>query len=135
MSYGVDGKRDLDPELLWLWYRPVATAPIPPYPGSFHMPWVWPLYKKPVGNLPLVKSGVGIHPAPISTVKYEIDLEIFPLKYWCYLMISCAVLSMSVDYMNTEYNRKAEIKIIHLVSFFKKVTDSMLLLFLNQLSL
>ena len=37
MSCGVGRRRGLDPELLWLWRRPVATAPIrtlawePPY--------------------------------------------------------------------------------------------------------
>ena len=30
MSCGVGGRRGLDPELLWLWRRPVATAPIRP---------------------------------------------------------------------------------------------------------
>jgi len=37
MSCGVGGRRGSDPVLLWLWHRPVATAPIgalawePPY--------------------------------------------------------------------------------------------------------
>ena len=36
MSCGVDCRRGSDPELLWLWHRPAATAPItlawePPY--------------------------------------------------------------------------------------------------------
>ena len=30
MSYGVGHRCDLDPELLWLWRRPVAIAPIRP---------------------------------------------------------------------------------------------------------
>ena len=30
MSCGVGGRRGLDPTLLWLWRRPVATAPIQP---------------------------------------------------------------------------------------------------------
>ena len=30
MSYGVGRRRGLDPELPWLWRRPVATAPIKP---------------------------------------------------------------------------------------------------------
>ena len=30
MSCGVDRRRGLDPALLWLWCRPVATAPIQP---------------------------------------------------------------------------------------------------------
>ena len=30
MSYGVGRRRGLDPALLWLWHRPVATAPIGP---------------------------------------------------------------------------------------------------------
>ena len=30
MSCGVDPRRGLDPELLWLWCRPVVTAPIGP---------------------------------------------------------------------------------------------------------
>ena len=30
MGYGVGHRRSLDPELLWLWCRPVATAPIQP---------------------------------------------------------------------------------------------------------
>ena len=30
MSYGVGYRRGLDPALLWLWRRPVATAPIQP---------------------------------------------------------------------------------------------------------
>ena len=30
MSCGVDHGRGLDPELLWLWRRPVAAAPIRP---------------------------------------------------------------------------------------------------------
>ena len=30
MSYGVGHRHGLDPVLLWLWYRPVATAPIRP---------------------------------------------------------------------------------------------------------
>ena len=30
VSCGVGRRRDTDPELLWLWGRPVATAPIRP---------------------------------------------------------------------------------------------------------
>ena len=30
LSCGVDQRRDSDPSLLWLWCRPVATAPIRP---------------------------------------------------------------------------------------------------------
>ena len=30
MSYGVGRRRGLDPELLWLWHRPVAIALIRP---------------------------------------------------------------------------------------------------------
>ena len=30
MSCGVGRRRGLDPALLWLWHRPVATAPIGP---------------------------------------------------------------------------------------------------------
>ena len=30
MSCGVGHKRDSDPELLWLWLRPAAVAPISP---------------------------------------------------------------------------------------------------------
>ena len=30
MSCGVDHRRGSDPTLLWLWHRPVATAPIGP---------------------------------------------------------------------------------------------------------
>ena len=30
MSYDVGRRRGSDPALLWLWYRPVATAPIRP---------------------------------------------------------------------------------------------------------
>ena len=30
MSYGVGRRHSLDPELLWLWYRPAAAAPIQP---------------------------------------------------------------------------------------------------------
>ena len=30
MSCGVGCRRGLDPDLLWLWYRPVAVAPIGP---------------------------------------------------------------------------------------------------------
>ena len=30
MRCGVDPRRSLDPSLLWLWHRPVATAPIRP---------------------------------------------------------------------------------------------------------
>ena len=30
MSCGVGHRRGLDPALLWLWYRPAATAPITP---------------------------------------------------------------------------------------------------------
>ena len=30
MSCGVSRRRGLDPVLLWLWHRPVATAPIGP---------------------------------------------------------------------------------------------------------
>ena len=32
MSCGVGHRRGLDPALLWLWCRPVATAPIGPLP-------------------------------------------------------------------------------------------------------
>ena len=35
-----------DPALLWLWSRPVATAPIGPQPGNLHMPWVRPLKRQ-----------------------------------------------------------------------------------------
>ena len=40
MSCGIGQRRGLDPELLWLWYRLAATAPIgplawgPPYAAS-----------------------------------------------------------------------------------------------------
>ena len=40
MSYGVGRRCNLDLVLLWLWYRPAATAPIqpltwePPYPAD-----------------------------------------------------------------------------------------------------
>ena len=30
MSCGVGRRRGSDPQLLWLWHRPVATAPIQP---------------------------------------------------------------------------------------------------------
>ena len=30
MSYGEGRRQGLDPVLLWLWYRPEATAPIKP---------------------------------------------------------------------------------------------------------
>ena len=30
MTCGVGHRRGLDPELLWLWHRPAATAPIRP---------------------------------------------------------------------------------------------------------
>ena len=30
MSYGVGRRRSSDPEMLWLWHRPVATAQIRP---------------------------------------------------------------------------------------------------------
>ena len=30
MSCGVGSRRGSDPELLWLWHKPVATAPIRP---------------------------------------------------------------------------------------------------------
>ena len=30
MSFGVGRRHILDPEWLWLWYRPAATAPIQP---------------------------------------------------------------------------------------------------------
>ena len=30
VSYGVSHRRGSDPTLLWLWYRPAATAPIRP---------------------------------------------------------------------------------------------------------
>ena len=30
MSRGVAHRRSLDPKLLWLWFRPAATALIPP---------------------------------------------------------------------------------------------------------
>ena len=30
MSCGVGRRHSLDPELLWLWYRPAAVAPIGP---------------------------------------------------------------------------------------------------------
>ena len=30
MSYGVGCRHGSDPELLWLWHRPVAAAPIQP---------------------------------------------------------------------------------------------------------
>ena len=34
MSCGVGRRRGLDPALLWLWYRLVATAPIRPLAGE-----------------------------------------------------------------------------------------------------
>ena len=34
MSCGVGRRRGSDPELLWLWCRPVATAPIGPLAGE-----------------------------------------------------------------------------------------------------
>ena len=40
MSCGIGCRRGSDPTLLWLWHRPVATAPIQPHmePGNLHMP-------------------------------------------------------------------------------------------------
>ena len=35
-----------DLALLWLWCRLAAAAPIPPEPGNFHMPQVWPYKPK-----------------------------------------------------------------------------------------
>ena len=34
MGCGVDHRQGSDPELLWLWHRPVATAPISPLAGD-----------------------------------------------------------------------------------------------------
>jgi len=39
MSYNVGRRCGSDPALLWLWRRPVATAPIRPLePGKLHIP-------------------------------------------------------------------------------------------------
>ena len=35
-------RRGSDPTLLWLWLRPVATAPIRPLAWELHMPWEQP---------------------------------------------------------------------------------------------
>ena len=38
MNCGVGCRRGSDTVLLWMWCRPVATAPIRPQPGKLHMP-------------------------------------------------------------------------------------------------
>ena len=43
MSSGVGCRSGSDLVLLWLRCRQAATAPIQPWPGTFHMQWVWPL--------------------------------------------------------------------------------------------
>ena len=40
VSCGVGHRNGSDPELLWLWCRPTAVAPIRPLAGNFHMPQV-----------------------------------------------------------------------------------------------
>ena len=42
MSCGVGCTCGSDPVLLWLWCRPVATAPIRLLAWEIHMPWEWP---------------------------------------------------------------------------------------------
>ena len=37
MNCGVGCRRGSDTVLLWMWCRPVATAPIRPQPGNLHM--------------------------------------------------------------------------------------------------
>ena len=37
VSCGVGQRCGLDPKLLWLWYRPVATAPM--YPLAWELPY------------------------------------------------------------------------------------------------
>ena len=37
MNCGVNHRHSSDPELLWLWRRPVATVPIGPQPGNLHV--------------------------------------------------------------------------------------------------
>ena len=54
MSYGISCRHGLDHMLLWLWCRLAAAAPIDPYPGNLHMPWVWPLEKKKLQIMELV---------------------------------------------------------------------------------
>ena len=39
MSCGVGCRRGSDPALLWLWRRPVATAPIQPQPLAWEPPY------------------------------------------------------------------------------------------------
>ena len=45
MSCDIGRRCGSDPELLWLWCRLEAVAPIRPQPGKLHMPPVWP-YKR-----------------------------------------------------------------------------------------
>ena len=42
MRCGVSHRLGSDPELLWLWHRLAATAPIRPLDGNLHMPHVGP---------------------------------------------------------------------------------------------
>ena len=42
VSYGVGRRRGSDPELLWLWRRPAATAPIRPLAWEPPYAKVWP---------------------------------------------------------------------------------------------
>ena len=42
VSCGVDRRHGSDPQLLWLWCRPEAIAPIRPLAGNLYMPWVRP---------------------------------------------------------------------------------------------
>ena len=39
VSCGVGCRRSSDPALLWLWRKPVATAPIRLLAGNFHLLW------------------------------------------------------------------------------------------------
>ena len=42
VNCGVGCRRGLDPKLLWLWRRPVATAPIRPLAWELRMLQEWP---------------------------------------------------------------------------------------------
>ena len=42
LSCSVGCRYGLNLALLWLWYRPVATAPTRPLAWDIHVPWVWP---------------------------------------------------------------------------------------------
>ena len=77
MSCGVGGRCSLDPALLWLWHRPVATAPIRPLAWELPYATVMALKSKKKKKKKKKRKKVGLIS---SNMKNTIEPKCFPQR-------------------------------------------------------